>query len=677
MSANRLEVCLIGAGPRGLSVLERICANARNGARVPIRLHVVDPYLPGAGRVWRTDQLPHLLMNTVASQITVFSDDTVDMQGVREPGPSLFEWAQFITLIGPFDGCAAGVAAEARELGPDSYPTRALYGHYLRWVFGRLVCTAPPHVAFRPRQARAIRLNDGPHGRQTVQLDDGCQVTGIDAVVLAQGHVPAAPTEQESDLAAFAAANELLYFPPGNPADADLSALRPGQPVAVRGLGLAFFDYLALLTAGRGGSFERSGDRLVYRRSGREPRLYAGSRRGVPYHARGENQKGPHGRHLPQVLTPDRIAELRGGAGVSGLDFRSDVWPLIAKEVETVYYSALLRAGRCACHAERFRETFLASPPGGPAEEQTLRSFGVDPGLRWDWERIARPYGDRRFTDRRNFRQWLLEYLRRDVAQARGGNVDDPVKAAVDVLRDVRNEIRLLVDHGGLTPDSHRDDLDRWYTPLNAFLSIGPPIRRIEEMIALIEAGVLDVLGPDVQVTAHPEAGAFVYRSAQVPGSVVRTRALIEARLPDGDVRRTTDPLLRHLFDTGQARPYVITGAADDRHETGGLAVSLRPYHLLDRQGRPHPRRFAFGVPTESVHWATAAGARPGLNSVTLSDADAIARAVLSLVDKGRAGTGPADAAFLRRRVDGSAVGSRAVARQVIEETGEAVHAEP
>jgi hypothetical protein len=57
--------------------------------------------------------------------------------------------------------------------------------------------------------------------------------------------------------------------------------------------------------------------------------------------------------------------------------------------------------------------------------------------------------------------------------------------------------------------------------------------------------------------------------------------------------------------------------------------VTRRPYRLLDAQDRPHPRRFAFGVPTESVHWVTAAGIRPGVNSVILGDADAIARTCL------------------------------------------------
>jgi hypothetical protein len=59
--------------------------------------------------------------------------------------------------------------------------------------------------------------------------------------------------------------------------------------------------------------------------------------------------------------------------------------------------------------------------------------------------------------------------------------------------------------------------------------------------------------------------------------------------------------------------------------------VTERPYRLLDARDVPHPRRFAYGVPTESVHWVTAAGIRPGVGSVTLEDSDAIAGAVLAL----------------------------------------------
>ena len=189
-------------------------------------------------------------------------------------------------------------------------------------------------------------------------------------------------------------------------------------------------------------------------------------------------------------------------------------------------------------------------------------------------------------------------------------------------MRDLRNELRLIVDHDGLSGVSRRDHLDRWYTPFNAFLSIGPPRQRVEEMIALIEAGILHVLGPRLEVRA--EDGAWLVTSPEVPGSTVRVTTLIEARLPETNLRQAADELLAHLLTTGQCRPHTLNG-----YETGGLDVTLSPYRLIDSKGRPHPRRFAVGVPIEGVRWVTAAGARPGVNSVTLTDTDAVAREAL------------------------------------------------
>ncbi|MGW1952143.1 FAD/NAD(P)-binding protein [Streptomyces sp. NPDC001920] len=605
------SVALVGAGPRGTSVLERLCASVPELLPPATRLtvHVIDPAPPGPGRVWRTSQSPELLMNTVSSQVTLFTDDSVDCSGPIRPGPSLYDWA-------------------AGALGPDEYPTRAQYGRYLEWVFAKAVREAPPSVRVTTYAARAVRLADAPDGSQILTLDDGRVLTGLSAVVLAQGHLPTVADATQRRLAEYADRHGLRHVAPANPADVDLSSVSPGEPVLLRGLGLNFFDHLALLTTGRDGRFTRGPGGLRYLPRGDEPRLYAGSRRGVPYQARGDNAKGPYGRHLPRVLTPEVIAGFRKRADSGEApDFLAEIWPLVAKEVETVYYTALIPQVR----RPGFLEGFLTVPHGDPREASLLTEFGVPERARWSWDRISRPYTGRVFADPGQWRDWLLAHLREDAAQAARGNVHGPLKAALDVLRDLRNELRLIVDHGGLTGASRREHLDRWYTPLNAFLSIGPPRRRVEELVALIEAGVVEVLGPRLEV--QEDAGAWVAHSPEVPGSAVRVTALVEARLPETDLRRSADELLARLLKTGQCRPHTVDG-----YETGGLDVTQRPYHLIDRQGNPHTRRLAFGVPTEGVHWVTAAGARPGVDSVTLSDADAVARAALRAVSPGVAG---------------------------------------
>jgi uncharacterized NAD(P)/FAD-binding protein YdhS len=647
---KKLEVAIIGLGPRGLSVAERLSANAESfllpGQELVI--HLVDPHVFDGGQVWRTTQDRVLLMNTVACQVTVFVDDTVDCAGPVVAGPSLYEWARSIALIGS-PNVPEAVQAEAAALGPDDYPSRAFYGSYLQWARDRVIWTAPPAVSFTSHQATVVDVRDTSDGLQDVVLNSGETIENLQAVVLALGHMPHHLGEPEVALSQFANRHGLRYIAPSNPADVPLDAVPAGESVILRGMGLNFFDYMALFTIGRGGTFVRSSDdTLTYLPSGQEPRLVVGSRRGVPYHARGKNQKGSFGRHQARYLTAEVIERLRARADAgTPADFRRDIWPMIDQEVRTVYYATLVRERRCTCDAEEFTAVFATAEPsivpifGDPlaieesgAQRDVLAKFGIEPDDGWDWRKIAAPFTDDDVSSTQRFRDWLRSHLDLEVREAGKGNVTGPRKAAMDVLRDLRNEIRLLVDHGGLSGESYRDELQRWYMPLNAFLSIGPPAERIEQFCALMDAGVLEVLGPDLRIECSD--GRFVAYSGVCADLTVHAATLIEARLPETDLHRTADPLLRTLLERGECRPYRIPIRGGGHWVAGGVAVTRRPYRLLDAADRPHPRRFAFGVPTESVHWVTAAGIRPGVNSVILGDADALARSCLRIATEQR-----------------------------------------
>jgi hypothetical protein len=132
-------------------------------------------------------------------------------------------------------------------------------------------------------------------------------------------------------------------------------------------------------------------------------------------------------------------------------------------------------------------------------------------------------------------------------------------------------------------------------------------------------------------VRPDDEAGVFVVASDVIPDYEARVTTLVEARLPENDLRVTTDRLTQALLARGEARLHRIPiRSSSEVYETGGLAVTTRPYRMLDGMGRVNPRRFAFGVPTETVHWITAAGIRPWVNSVILGDSDAVARAAIA-----------------------------------------------
>ena len=342
-----------------------------------------------------------------------------------------------------------------------------------------------------------------------------------------------------------------------------------GEPVLLRGLGLCFFDYMALLTTGRDGRFERTHSGLHYHPSGNEPRLYAGSRRGMPYQARGDNAKGPYGRHTPLVLTEKVVASFRKRANSGDApDFLKEIWPLVAKEVELIYYKGVLTQNQL--ELRDFQGRFLATVHNSPEEVRVLDEFSIPEAQRWSWNHISRPHGGRSFIMPKDWHDWLLAHLREDAKNAALGNVQSPLKAALDSMRDLRQELRMIVDHAGLSGLSRRDHLDHWYTPLNAYLSIGPPRQRIEQMIALMEAGVLSVVGPQLEL--RMDEGTWLASSPKVLGSTVRATTLIEARLPEPSLRNTADELLAHLLETGQCRPHTVDGI-----ESQGLDVTGSP----------------------------------------------------------------------------------------------------
>lgn len=70
-----MKIAIVGAGPRGLSAAERVIEWARK-TEINVQLTLFDPYGPG-GKIWRAEQPNYLLMNTVISQVTLFTDESL------------------------------------------------------------------------------------------------------------------------------------------------------------------------------------------------------------------------------------------------------------------------------------------------------------------------------------------------------------------------------------------------------------------------------------------------------------------------------------------------------------------------------------------------------------------------------------------------------------------------
>ncbi|MHA5051639.1 FAD/NAD(P)-binding protein [Streptomyces sp. SD15] len=579
MSTGRPSLVIVGAGPRGTGLLERIAANAPElYAGSGLDIHLVDPYPVGAGRIWREEQSPLLWMNSQAEDVTMFTDETVDMAGPVREGPTLHEWA---------------------ELDGRTFADRQRQGAYLRWVYERTVAALPPGITVRHHARRALRVGGPREGRQQVWLEGRSRPLLADLVVLTLGHLDAELDDEQRHLAAYAREHDLVHLPPDFTADSDLSALAPGEPVLVRGFGLAFVDLMVLLTEGRGGRYEGE----TYLPSGREPVLYVGSRRGVPYHSKiGYDWVGERP-PLPRFFGPSEVDGLL--ARTDGFDFRRDVWPLVEKELGFAHYHRLF-----AAHPERTRiawtdfEEKYAAADGG-AEIQALVAAAVpDPADRLDLAALDRPLDGVRHTSYEELQTGLRTYIEDDLRRRH-----DPSHSS-----DLAVFLGLLSVYGQLV---RLGDIGSWWHGFFSCLASGPPGPRLRQMLALSRAGILKFVGADMTVSA--EDGVFRAGSATVPGATIQARALVEARLPHPTVERTRDTLLRELYAEGAA------GTPE-----GLLAVDPADGRVLDRSGTPHPRRFALGPHTDAR--GSGAFTRPRTGGPAFRQNDAAARSALSFL---------------------------------------------
>lgn len=598
------RIGVVGSGPRGIAVLERLAARlAADPPSRPLEIHLFDAVEVGAGRIWRTDQQPWYLMNTVAGEVTMFSGEPDGGPARPGSGPTLAQW---------------WASTDPDCPGPNGYAPRPLYGRYLRFVLDTVEHSLPAGVTLHRRRAEVVDLQQQRDGYLLTTAGGDSQ--RLDRVLLATGHPRPRLDAGQQLLADFAREQRNLVYVRGDSAsDMPLGKIKAGMAAGILGLGLSFYDIMVALTIGRGGRFvtDEHGE-LIYIPSGEEPLLVAGSRSGVPIPARGINQKPSVYTYRPRLFTADRVARLPAPR-----DFRRDVLPLLLNEMRLVYYATAIRQKFGEDVADRFTAQAVALD-GFDLPELAVH-FGVDlPPL--DIERLSRPFADRVFASRTEFDAALIGLIDDDLAHASMGNSDGPLKAACDVLRDTRGVLRKAVDFSGLEPDSHRHDFLTWFTPLQSFLAAGPPLLRLKQTKALIRSGALRVLGPSVRFECDPRLGRFVASSPQVRGAVVTLDALIDGRIPTPSLGRDLAPLSRRLRRTG-----VWTSYHNGSFDTGGVAVTPAPFHPIGADGTADTGLYVLGIPTEHTRWFTQVGSgRPGAWAEFVRDADAIAAHMLT-----------------------------------------------
>lgn len=587
-----IHITIIGMGPRGLGVLQRIVKRAwQLPAGVALDVHLVDPGDTGQG-VHSSRQPDYLLTNTLASQLSMFSDGD---------GPSFTEWAQEAGYRRFGDSyCRTGDVCGA-AIGENDYLPRSMLGEYLSFVLDHILRTLPPGVRAVHHRAWAIDMEELSPGSMAVRLEGSFEIVS-DFVFLATGHCQRTASDDDVRFQNFVMDNRahndhLVYLASPYPIEG-LQRVAPDGVVAVQGLGLTAHDVIAAFTTGRGGRFEGENHSMQYLPSGREPRILLFSRQCLPTAARGINQKGVAGKYEPSFFTPEAVRELRQRAertrGSSQLDLEKEVLPMLLREMGYAYRTTIEQ-----------RLTPSQEYEVGPADQAAL-------------SQIINPLAGRSFGSLNEFSKFFRALVTDDLAEAERGNRVSPVKAATDVIRDARESLREAVDFAGLTPDSQRI-FDGTWMPLMKRISYGPPRRRNYELLALMRAGVIDLAGgPGCRVRTDEATSRFAIETVFTAETSVRyADAMVAARLDAFHPGTDSMPLIGRLLAHGLIRPFT-----NGDYRPGGLDITPAG-RVIAKTGDPLPGVWALGYPVEGPRHYTYYVPRTGHQTRFAAEADA------------------------------------------------------
>lgn len=609
--------------------MERVAAHSA----CALTIHMVDDHVPGAGRIWRTDQDRDMCMNTLAGAVTLFTDASFSGVGPVVEGPTLHEWCQ---LVAEFAGGShaevsaerrahfengadvrdvladPGLCGEAARTGPGSHPSRALYGFYCDWVLRTSLSRLGPGVKLVRHRTRAMSIRPSPLRATVVELADGTSLPA-DSVALSPGWLPSELNRKDRELATLAGGLDVLWVPPESPIHQDLTGIRPGEDVIVRGLGMGFFDSVSMLTIGRGGRFEPlPGNRLRYVPSGDEPVIHVGSRRGLPFLAKSVYDG------LPPAPTLRRVRAAERSGLSTPLRFREEVWPHLVRDANEAFYTTLSRSTPLDLPA--ILDTIdHGDLPTLPQRVRALLPDDVDP---FDLPAV--------FTQRispctaEDYRRTILEAVETDLIEADAG-LASPVKAALWEVNGARRWAIGRAAFDGIDAEGYDGDLAEFLS-FGGRIGSGPPAFRTRQLLALLAAGLVHFIGPDIDVGI--EGDQFIAHSPVVAGSRVTARVLLDAWVRLHDARRTRDPLLQQLMGDGLAEPFARRNAAGGRTPGAGLRIDEVTSELIGPAGR-HGIHL-LGIPSDVTRGDTIIAPMPGTDATMLREVDACVAAVLT-----------------------------------------------
>ena len=270
MSVNKEEskikkLAIIGGGPRGLAALESIYSFLAAKTKL-LALHTQlfeAGELPGAGHVYNLEQPDTNWLNFSERALRLDGRNAINHEDLSIPSfPSFHHWSGYNS-------------EEDTGLLPDKFPLRSTLGIYLNERYNSIASVLLDNGLLEVIKAEIVETD---WDNDTFKIIDNVgNVYHSDELVLTIGHQPTEHSKQLKDWIEYSASNatvDVLTEP--YPVESILESIKmdSNKVVALRGFGLAMVDIMRALTIGLGGKFkviDEPTQKMTYTKSGREP----------------------------------------------------------------------------------------------------------------------------------------------------------------------------------------------------------------------------------------------------------------------------------------------------------------------------------------------------------------------------------------------------------------------
>ncbi|MCH4824155.1 FAD/NAD(P)-binding protein [Gramella lutea] len=501
---HKKVIAIVGCGPRGLAALEELfkeISNFKTSIDFEVILFETSKNL-GTGKAWDLDQ-PN------SNWINISDFALQELEGRVKISFDSFSVPSFPSYR---DWCLANGFQKASEKDKDVYPPRSVMGTYLNERFNSIFDILKENNLVSHYSEEIVDLQKSDNKIKLISTESSYDV---DECLLTIGHQPTELSEESQTWKNHAERRKCVYI--HDPYESEIADNNwDHKEIAIKGFGLSMIDICRMLTTCRGGGFREKPDSkfLKYLKTGDEVKIYPFSLDGLPVVPK------PYGRKVDSYFQPSKRQ-------VKHFELKIENHLVEPEKIENIDF---LVSAFASISAEIYSEMETPYTKGNYENEEIEK-------LIKDWLNDM----DTKHALILDTSMPTRDYMEKTVSMANGESAFSLDYTVGQIWRQLQPTMYRLFAHSGLKGEVMKEivDLDE----STKRYSYGPPVESILQLLALMDADVLDLrFIKDPETDLHEKGWKLRRENESVVANV-----MINSILAGPDIEKMDSTIIKKL----------------------------------------------------------------------------------------------------------------------------------